>query len=380
MKFKSNHAALLLSLVCGLGGASACSSADTAEDEPGLRENVGVVSSELRKGTVGALIGHGNYCDSPANLCALGEGDCDSNAGCEAGLVCGRSKLIQFGLPAGDACVPAHCINKRLDTGESQIDCGGECGTICSAPVCKPNGVADRCTSDCLCGVGQGDCDFDTECQSGLVCGHGRLASFGFSGGDACVAPHCTNRRMDVDETQIDCGGSCGSCTASGAACGNGTEDSQAVTSVVYTWLLTNCDFAPVAITFAINGNAVLAPNAPTTCDCNPGIETQTVTTPSLLALLHGGANQFSINASNPNVAFSWAKVTVNFADSTSATLVIDEVTAGMAASEQSSLCAAGYRWSRPPTGQSLALTGEECDDGNVMDGDTCNANCTLPN
>jgi cysteine-rich repeat protein len=379
MKFKSNHAALLLSLVCGLGGASACSSADSSEDEPGLRENVGVVSSEMRKGTPGALVGQGNYCDDPANLCSIGEGDCDSNAGCQAGLVCGRSKLIQFGFSGGDGCVPAHCINKRLDVGESQIDCGGECGTTCAPVVCKANGAGDRCTADCLCGAGQGDCDANAECQPGLVCGRSKLISYGFPAGDACVAAHCINKIKDVDETQVDCGGSCGSCAASGPACGDGTEDSQAVTSLVYTWLLTNC-FGTVPVTFAINGNTAFALNEPETCSCTPGIKTQTVTTPSVLALLHGGTNQFSISANHTDLAFSWAKVTVNFVDGTSTALMIDEVNDGLAASEQPNLCNGGYQFERAATGHPLALTGEECDDGNVLNGDACNANCTLPN
>lgn len=209
MKFKISHAATVFTFSSALLSAIACSS--TPQDaEMGLEEDIGVRQSELRKGTPGATVGDSNYCDNPLAPCTLGEGDCDSSAGCDAGLVCGRNKRLQFAGP-GDACVPAHCINKVRDADETQIDCGGECGSICATPVCGPNGSQNRCTTDCPCAIGEGDCDSSTQCTSGLVCGYGKLKQFGFPGGDSCVPSHCTNRKQDGNETQIDCGGDCGS-------------------------------------------------------------------------------------------------------------------------------------------------------------------------
>ena len=194
--------------VLGLVAVSVgCSAAGSADDEAGLAEDVGVQHAGLRKGTPGAKVGDGNYCDNPAAPCSAGEGDCDSSLSCESGLVCGRGKLKQFGFSAGDGCVPAHCTNKRRDADETQIDCGGSCGTVCAAPVCDQNGSGGRCTSDCLCGVGEGDCDSSDQCTTGLVCA-GKLSQFGFATGNACVPAHCANHLRDGDETQIDCGGS----------------------------------------------------------------------------------------------------------------------------------------------------------------------------
>jgi len=199
---------------------SACG-APPAHNESNLEEDVGTILSELRKGMPGAAVGQSNYCADPLQPCTAGEGDCDSSADCAAGLVCARKKLIQYGFPAGDACVPAHCANKRKDADETQIDCGGECGTTCAPPVCAPNGGSKRCNADCLCSVGEGDCDSSADCVPGLVCARHKLTQYGFTAGDACVPAHCTNKRKDTDETQIDCGGECGSVNCPHLGCLN---------------------------------------------------------------------------------------------------------------------------------------------------------------
>lgn len=208
---------VLLPAVTGCGAAEG-----TDVDEPGLTEDEGIERAGLRKGAPGARVGDGNYCDDPAHPCLVGEGDCDSSAGCNVGLVCGRGKLVQFGFSGGDGCVPAHCVNKRRDADETQIDCGGSCGSICAAPACRPNGSNGRCSDDCPCGLGEGDCDSNQECVAGLVC-VGKLSQFGFSAGNACVPSHCANHRRDGDETQVDCGGSCGTTCAAPACPANGS-------------------------------------------------------------------------------------------------------------------------------------------------------------
>jgi hypothetical protein len=52
-----------------------------------------------------SMNGHVNYC-SETCPCSHGEGDCDSNTACEAGLTCVNNVGPQFGLPEGtDVCV-----------------------------------------------------------------------------------------------------------------------------------------------------------------------------------------------------------------------------------------------------------------------------------
>ena len=61
------------------------------------------------------------------------------------------------------------------------------------------------------CGVGEGDCDSDAQCQGDLVCAHDVGHLFGFpSSVDFCWAAHCDNGVQDGDEEGVDCGGSCG--------------------------------------------------------------------------------------------------------------------------------------------------------------------------
>src|SRR5690242_4688431 len=72
-------------------------------------------------------------------------------------------------------------------------------------------GASDYCSATCPCNAGEGDCDGDSHCIAPAVCS-GHLSYFNpmFTGGDACAPAHCRNKIKDVDETQTDCGGSCG--------------------------------------------------------------------------------------------------------------------------------------------------------------------------
>ncbi|WP_438007153.1 hypothetical protein WME89_53025 [Sorangium sp. So ce321] len=124
----------------------------------------------------------------------------------------------------GTRCVPAHCVNNRLDAGlgETDLDCGGPCrpcatglhcdmgsdcqdrvctGGVCASPTCADgtkNG--DETGVDCgkdgcpRCPVGEG-CAKPADCASG-VCWAG-----------LCQAPTCTDGVENGDEGGIDCGG-----------------------------------------------------------------------------------------------------------------------------------------------------------------------------
>lgn len=248
--------ARVIPFICTLGATAGCGSEPVSSTDPSRQEEVSADSSELRKGQPGAAIGHGNYCDDPMNPCTSGEGDCDSNAGCAPGLICGRGKLIQFELVArGDACVAPQCTNGRQDVGETQIDCGGPCGTVCAAPVCPANGAGNRCSSDCPCGSGEGDCDSTSECTGALVCSRGKLLQFGFAG-DACLPAHCSNTVMDAGETRIDCGGVCGTvCSGASAvplgAAGNYAILAESAISTVPTSAITgHVGLSPAAASY----------------------------------------------------------------------------------------------------------------------------------
>ena len=77
------------------------------------------------------------------NPCGHNEGDCNYDNDCQPGLKCGQGNCPAF-----------------LGYDQS-IDC-------CRKPI---NGDENFCTAENLCGLDEGDCDYDNECQPGLKCG-----------------------------------------------------------------------------------------------------------------------------------------------------------------------------------------------------------------
>jgi len=124
-----------------------------------------------------------------------------------------RSK---FAWVLGGGCAWA-CIGEdpwtNEDTGEVQQELPkGRPGAV--------NGDADYCKDPAFkCVKGEGDCDTDTNCTTGNVCGIDNGPGFGFPAlYDVCVPPHCRNKVKDADETKTDCGGAdCG--TSCGYLC-----------------------------------------------------------------------------------------------------------------------------------------------------------------
>ena len=106
-----------------------------------------------------------NYCSSSCP-CGDGEGDCDSDSHCKPGLKCVHDVGSGYGVTnTVDVCKPSS-----------------------SAPPPAPGGNLchkgskfgwDYCSAACPCGSGEGDCDVDAECVSGLKCLHDVGASYG---------------------------------------------------------------------------------------------------------------------------------------------------------------------------------------------------------
>ena len=100
------------------------------------------------------------------NPCGLDQGDCDSNVVCLDGLVCG--------------------LNNCPDSMgyDSEVDC-------CYGVIV---GDDNFCTSDANpCGVNEGDCDSNNECQANLICdiANNCPAYLGFASDVNCCASGC---------------------------------------------------------------------------------------------------------------------------------------------------------------------------------------------
>jgi hypothetical protein len=147
-------------------------------------------------------VGHPRFC-TELGPCGEGQGDCDRDSECANGLVCTDNRGADFGFPAGiDICLP--------DTGGPPDPCGLPLGSgrFCSDPACGP------------CSAGQGDCDSDAECASGLTCEDNVGASFGFAPGiDVCMQTICTSEVGRGNFCSV-----CGPCTDGQGDCDSDTE------------------------------------------------------------------------------------------------------------------------------------------------------------
>ena len=197
--------------------------------------------------------GHVDYCRD-CGPCGAGQGDCDGDGECESGLICAQDVGADYGFRSTyDVCEqPYSCPypNGHVDycrdcgpcgAGEGDCDGDGECesGLICAQDVgadygfsaaydvCEepyscpyPNGHVDYCRDCGPCGVGQGDCDGDGECESGLICAQDVGADYGFrSNYDVCEEPYSCpypNGHMDYCRDCGPCGAGEGDCDGDG--------------------------------------------------------------------------------------------------------------------------------------------------------------------
>ncbi len=166
----------------------------------------------------GEVPGSAGFC-TPACPCPEGKGDCDRAADCLPGLVCGADNGARFGFPASlDVCVRPGCgdgiVQEGEDCDDGNLDDTDGCLSDCTTRIqCPPPGMvpgqADYCSVDCPCPEGAGDCDRDSECAPGLVCGHDNGARFGLDPGvDVCVVPGCGDGMVqdgeDCDDGNLD--------------------------------------------------------------------------------------------------------------------------------------------------------------------------------
>jgi hypothetical protein len=180
--------------IAGLTDGKTYYFAATAYDTQNNESNYSNEVKHVISGVVPKPVGHLDYCRD-FGPCGAGEGDCDSDSECADDLICDfvsgtdycSSAPGECSLPVGhaDYCRTSGC--GPCDEGEGDCDNDGECagdlycdyvrGTDycrsagaggCSLPV----GHSDYCRDPACgpCGAGEGDCDSNSECQSGLSC------------------------------------------------------------------------------------------------------------------------------------------------------------------------------------------------------------------
>ncbi len=123
-------------------------------------------------------------CGGSCAKCNLGQ-QCQSSHDCQSGA-CGSSDL-------GMVCLASTCSDTVKNGNETDIDCGGNCGK---------------------CGSNK-SCVSASDCQSG-ICATVDM-------GKACAPPTCSDFVRNLDESDIDCGGSCSKCLLN-KACSSGSD------------------------------------------------------------------------------------------------------------------------------------------------------------
>jgi hypothetical protein len=144
------------------------------------------------------------HCTDGRRDYAEGDVDCGGKCpnACATGMRCFVDTDCQNGPCLGGRCF-AYCADFRKDQNETDIDCGGGTCAPCTA------GSACLVASDCAsgqCTSGRCACVTDADCPAGVSCSSGACSN------------HCSDGRKDFDETDVDCGGSCGQC-GPGLAC-----------------------------------------------------------------------------------------------------------------------------------------------------------------
>jgi hypothetical protein len=112
----------------------------------------------------------------PSRRCSEGQGDCDRDNDCASGLTCGNNNCRNF---HPNAASHTDCCYDKPGIGASD-----------DGSYCKPS---RRCSE------GQGDCDSDDDCASGLACGKDNCRDFhpnAATSMDCCIRKINLNRHL----------------------------------------------------------------------------------------------------------------------------------------------------------------------------------------
>jgi cysteine-rich repeat protein len=153
--------------------------------------------------------------------------------------------------------------------------------------------------------------------------------------------------------------------------CGNGTVASPIAQEIELRWLATACS-GPNELSLEIGGVEVLKTVAGSGCTCMPGVHSVRITDPTVLKMIDGTVD-FRVSAPGATL-MAWAEVAILDQRGVHEFTVFNAGGGPTEGDEGENLCAAGSM--ENGTGWIEVQMGEQCDDGNLVDGDGCSATC----
>jgi len=211
------YISLVLVLTIKIFSVTCCDGTSVKNSEE-CKEHEGICNSKTIKSFSKISFPGWSYC-TDSNPCPVGYGDCDSDSQCQSGLTCSQDVGANYGWSSSvDVCEVAspkdfpgwsYCTDSNpCPVGYGDCDSDSQCqsGLTCSqdvganygwkssVDVCEVASPKDfpgwsYCTDSNPCPVGYGDCDSDSQCQSGLTCSQDVGANYGWkSSVDVCEA------------------------------------------------------------------------------------------------------------------------------------------------------------------------------------------------
>jgi hypothetical protein len=200
--------------------------------------------------TSGATCPSGVCLDGACQAAACGDG---IQNGAETDLDCGGGSCP--GCAVGDGCfLPTDCQNGGCSGGICQPSCttNGQCPSgVCLGGYCRVANCADGSKNGTETGVDcGGPSPYCVRCAAGQTCSSASDCDSGVCSGGTCQAPSCTDGLKNGNETDTDCGGSCGGCGL-GKVCTAASDCQSSVCGAN-----ARCTCGNRSFTFTVNSNS----------------------------------------------------------------------------------------------------------------------------
>jgi cysteine-rich repeat protein len=391
------------------GGGADGGGADASTPKCG---NGAVDPGEACDPTAGGGAGCKSDCTWVCSPGAAGDAFCDDHQPCNGAEACGATHVCTAGTNLANGttcgsglvcqtgnCAPLSCGNGTVETPEECDDGnqtnGDGCETNCKL-TCKAgdasrdcSSVGTACTTASTCDASKHTCSATTPANDGNGCGNGNYCKSG-----SCVAPVCGNGQVELGEMcddgnqtngdgcQANCTFTCVAPADCGAApaCKKQTCTGAHLCVAVADTALNGSQSTCAAGNVCSAGSCVkLCGNGVTDAgeDCDDGANGNN---------LDGCTDACKYSCANPATDCSaagslvacqkWSCNTASASAHFCQSVTDSSLDGAVSTCPVGNVCSAGS--CSGTCGNGIVNAGEQCDDGNKVNGDGCNTNCTF--